>query len=94
MVQDQGVSNNNQQFLLQAIEAGIRTDGRGIYDYRTLDIKCEDTPGTVQVHLGDTKVIAKISCLVARPFPDRPSEGIITYNTEISALASPSFDTN
>jgi exosome complex RNA-binding protein Rrp42 (RNase PH superfamily) len=29
---------------------------------------------------------------VVRPFPDRPTEGIITFSVELSALASPQFE--
>ncbi|PVU93226.1 hypothetical protein BB561_003398 [Smittium simulii] len=68
-------SNNNREFVLEALKSGYRIDGRGIYDYRNLEIKCGEEAGSVQVQLGDSRVIAKTTIEVVKPAPERPSEG-------------------
>ncbi|KAJ1919555.1 3'-5'-exoribonuclease [Mycoemilia scoparia] len=92
MGQENKISNNNREFLLSALKSGTRVDGRGIYDYRTLRIEFGETSGTVYTYLGNTKVLVKISSQVVRPYVDRPTEGIVQFNTEIATLASPVFD--
>lgn len=43
--------------------------------------------------MGGTKVLAQTSCSVAAPYPDRPTEGHVRYNVELSPMASPAFET-
>ncbi|KAJ2168820.1 3'-5'-exoribonuclease [Coemansia sp. RSA 551] len=85
-------SNIETQFLLDALQRGHRTDGRGIYDYRTLKITGGSTSGLVTVQLGQTRVLARVSCTVTRPYPDRPTEGIVQFNAEMSSLCAPHVD--
>lgn len=44
------------------------------------------------MHIGATKVLAHATCEVATPFPDRPTEGMVRYNVELSPMASPAFE--
>lgn len=37
-------------------------------------------------------MLCQVTCTVAKPFPDRPTEGFITFNTELSQMAAPSFE--
>ena len=37
-------------------------------------------------------VVAHVHCEVVRPFADRPTEGIIHFNAELSPMSSPAFD--
>lgn len=53
--QDDLLSLNEKNFLLDALNAGRRVDGRGFYDYRTLRIVFGTAPGCVQIQLGQTK---------------------------------------
>jgi len=39
------------------------------------------------------RVLARTSCEVARPLPDRPTDGLLMVNTEFSPMASTAFDT-
>ncbi|KAI9506939.1 3'-5'-exoribonuclease [Coemansia spiralis] len=87
-------SNIEREFLLEALEKGIRVDGRGIYDYRTLKITCSPTYGLVEVQLGQTRVLARVTCEVTRPFPDRPTEGLVQFNADLSNLAAPGLDSS
>ncbi|KAJ2489831.1 3'-5'-exoribonuclease [Coemansia sp. RSA 2050] len=94
MVAEIGPSNIEAAFLLEALKKGTRVDGRGIYDYRTLKISCGPTYGLAEVQLGQTRVLARVSCEVTRPFPDRPTEGIILFNTELSNMAGFGLDSS
>lgn len=38
------------------------------------------------------RVLARVFCEVQRPFPDRPSDGFLTFNTEFSPMGSPLFE--
>ncbi|KAJ2336591.1 3'-5'-exoribonuclease, partial [Coemansia sp. RSA 2681] len=46
------------------------------------------------VQLGQTRVLARVSCEVTRPFPDRPTEGIVLFNTELSSMAGFGLDSS
>ncbi|KAJ2003499.1 3'-5'-exoribonuclease [Coemansia thaxteri] len=94
MVAEIGPSNIEAAFLLEALKKGTRVDGRGIYDYRTLKIACGPTYGLAEVQLGQTRVLARVSCEVTRPFPDRPTEGIVLFNTELSNMAGPGLESS
>jgi exosome complex RNA-binding protein Rrp42 (RNase PH superfamily) len=39
------------------------------------------------------RVSAKVSAEVVRPRADKPTEGLLLFNTEISPMASPAFET-
>ncbi|KAJ2454260.1 3'-5'-exoribonuclease [Coemansia sp. RSA 2336] len=92
MVAEIEPSNIEKSFVLESLQKGIRVDGRGIYDYRTLKIACGPDAGLVEVQLGQTRVLARVSCEVTRPFPDRPTEGIVQFSAELSSLCAPGFD--
>lgn len=48
--------------------------------------------GHAEVDVGSTRVIAQTSCEVTEPHPNRPSEGIVQYNVDVSPMALPSCD--
>ncbi|XP_064392820.1 exosome complex component RRP45-like [Halichondria panicea] len=81
-----------KNFMLEAIKESKRLDGREVYDYRAIEIKLGTSPGHVEVMLGDTRVLACVSCRVIRPRPQRPTEGQMHFNVELSPMASPSFE--
>ncbi|KAH8549098.1 ribosomal protein S5 domain 2-type protein [Umbelopsis sp. PMI_123] len=92
MVREADPSLNEKQFVLQALKEGLRVDGRRPYDFRSLQISFHSDFGHVQVQLGRTRVSAKVSAEVVRPRPDKPTEGLLLFNTEISPMASPAFE--
>eukprot|EP01102_Stenamoeba_stenopodia_P008509 TRINITY_DN2452_c0_g1_i1.p1 TRINITY_DN2452_c0_g1~~TRINITY_DN2452_c0_g1_i1.p1 ORF type:complete len:445 (-),score=155.29 TRINITY_DN2452_c0_g1_i1:29-1363(-) len=49
-------------------------------------------PGQAEVQLGLTKVYVVTTSEIVEPFPDRPTEGFFTFNTEFSPMASPFFE--
>ncbi|KAF9365388.1 hypothetical protein BGX34_010210 [Mortierella sp. NVP85] len=85
-------STNEREFLLAALKEGARIDGRSFYDFRSLRLSFGADYGNVEVQLGNTRVLAKVSCEVLRPYPDKPTEGFLMFNTEVSPMASSVFE--
>ncbi|KAI8097789.1 ribosomal protein S5 domain 2-type protein [Halteromyces radiatus] len=92
MVKNSDPSVNENDFLLAALKANQRVDGRGIYDVRSIELKFGSDYGQVEVQLGRTRISATVSAQVIRPRQDKPTEGQLVFNTEISPMASPSFE--
>ncbi|KAG2183630.1 hypothetical protein INT43_006638 [Umbelopsis isabellina] len=95
MVREAEPSLNEKQFVLRALKDGLRTDGRRPYDFRSIQISFLSEYGHVQIQLGRTRVTrvsAKVTAEVVRPRPDKPTEGLLLFNTEISPMASPAFE--
>uniref|UniRef100_A0A1A7WM61 Exosome complex component RRP45 n=1 Tax=Iconisemion striatum TaxID=60296 RepID=A0A1A7WM61_9TELE len=86
------LSNCERDFLLRAIEEKKRLDGRQTYDYRKLKITFGTDYGCCFVDLGQTRVMAQVSCELVTPKENRPTEGILFFNIELSPMASPSFE--
>ncbi len=77
-------------FIRQSLfNNSLRLDGRGIEDVRAISIKLVRNEVTChsEVQWGSTIVIAVVSCKIIAPFPDRPNEGNLHFNTELSAQA-------
>ncbi|KAK5174709.1 3'-5'-exoribonuclease [Saxophila tyrrhenica] len=85
-------STNEREFILAALRENTRLDGRALDAYRPISLTFGNDYGTADVRLGKTRVLAKISCEVATPYPDRKFDGIFTITTELSPLASPAFE--
>jgi exosome complex component RRP45 len=79
---------NERQFILKSLEptsSNIRVDGRQIYDYRPVQISFDTSSvsGHCLVKLGQTQVIAHVSCDITEPFPERPTEGFLQFAFEL-----------
>lgn len=85
-------SNCEKDFVLSSIQSGVRLDGRKTYDYRKLKISFGESFGHCQVCLGNTRVLAQVSCEVIKPTHNRPTEGQLFFNLELSSMASPAFE--
>lgn len=86
------LSVNERDFIIEALGEGCRIDGREKADMRSLRISSGPARGTVEVQLGDTRVLAVCSAEVVEPLPERPNEGFFMLNIEFSPMASPSFE--
>ncbi|XP_019744965.1 exosome complex component RRP45 isoform X2 [Hippocampus comes] len=86
------LSNCERDFLLKAIQEKKRLDGRQTYDYRKLKIMFGTDFGCCFVELGKTRVMAQVSCELVAPKENRPNEGIMFFNIELSPMASPAFE--
>jgi len=81
--------------ISQLIARGKRLDGRGLTDYREIQLESgliERAEGSARVRLGKTEVLVGTKIEVGEPFPDTPNEGVLTVNAELVPLASPTFE--
>ena len=84
-----------QKQIAQLVSHGKRLDGRGLTDYRELQLETGvvgRAEGSARVRLGKTEVLVGIKIDVGKPFADVPDKGVLTVNAELTALASPSFE--
>jgi len=86
----------NSEMVINSIKEGIRKDGRGLLDFRNIEIKTnviKTADGSAWVKLGETEVICGVKFGTGTPYPDSPDEGSMTLNLELTGLASPDFNT-
>ncbi|ODQ78521.1 hypothetical protein BABINDRAFT_162726 [Babjeviella inositovora NRRL Y-12698] len=94
MVKGLEISTNEQTFLLEALQKGIRMDGRKVDEFRNVEISIGDEYGYIEIRMGKTKILARVSAEITQPFEDRPFEGVFQISTEVSPMASPMFEHN
>jgi len=83
------------EYILKLIKRGERVDGRGLLDYRPIDVilsPIEKAEGSALVKLGRTQVLTGVKLELGAPYPDRPNEGVLQVHAEFVPLASPSFE--
>ena len=89
------VSRVKQKRIAQLLARGKRLDGRGLTDYREIQIETgliERAEGSARVRLGKTEVLVGTKIEIGEPFSDVPNEGVLTVNAELVPLASPTFE--
>eukprot|EP00040_Diaphanoeca_grandis_P004684 m.29745 g.29745 ORF g.29745 m.29745 type:complete len:349 (-) comp16153_c0_seq1:184-1230(-) len=86
------LSTSERTFVNECLAQRTRVDCRAMFDYRKVSISFGEELGHSEVSIGGTKAIAQTSCEIVVPSPNRPSEGTIRYNVELSPMAAPSFD--
>ncbi len=89
------VSHIRQQQIAQLVADGKRLDGRGLRDYRPIQIESgiiQKAEGSARVRLGKTEVMVGVKIDLGEPFSDRPNDGVLTTNSEFVPLASPEFE--
>ncbi|KAF2400814.1 exoribonuclease [Trichodelitschia bisporula] len=92
MPREATLSTNEREFILEALRQDKRLDGRAFEQFRSLELSFGDEFGVVDVQLGRTRILVRISCEVVIPYPDRKFDGIFTINTEFSPMASPAYE--
>ncbi|CAG9792154.1 unnamed protein product [Diatraea saccharalis] len=93
-MRDVFLSNCEKNFIQKLVSEGHRLDGRNYNESRRLDVTFGSEYGSCIVRLGETKVLAQVSCEVTQPKQIRPNEGILYINVEISPMAAPQFEAN
>ena len=82
--------------LRRLIATGRRADGRDMYTYRPISIQKGPVPnaeGSALVSLGKTQILAGVKFDVAKPFADKPDEGVLSTGAELVPLASDTYET-
>ncbi|XP_059051302.1 exosome complex component RRP45 [Achroia grisella] len=93
-MRDLFISGCEKNFIHRIISEGHRLDGRNYNECRNLQISFGSDYGSCIVSLGETKVLAQVTCEVTQPKQIRPNEGILYINVEISPMAAPQFEAN
>ncbi|MCC6047469.1 MAG: exosome complex protein Rrp42 [Desulfurococcaceae archaeon] len=81
--------------ILSMLKKGLRASGRGLTDFRPIEIVPGYVPnadGSALVKLGNTVVIAGVKLEVGSPYPDTPNEGALVVSAEFMPTASPTFE--
>ncbi|MDH5532011.1 MAG: exosome complex protein Rrp42 [Candidatus Bathyarchaeota archaeon] len=84
-----------QKQIAQLVSLGKRLDGRGLNDYRGIQLEVGvvgRAEGSARVRLGKTEVLVGTKIELGEPFPDVPNQGVLTVNAELVPLASPTFE--
>eukprot|EP00798_Chlamydomonas_sp_ICE-L_P023908 gene23908-9476_t len=89
---DSFISNNDKAFILKALHEEHRLDGRRPYDFRKVKFQFSLDDSSTTVTLGTTRVMTVITAVLEAPYPDRPSEGSMRFNAELSPMASAAFE--
>ncbi len=85
----------DRDILIDLMKEGKRIDGRGLMDYRKIEITTgisRKAEGSAEVRLGDTRVMAGVKLDIGKPFPDTPEEGVFMVNAEFVPFASETFE--
>ncbi|KAK7790710.1 hypothetical protein R5R35_007950 [Gryllus longicercus] len=86
------LSISEKTFILSALSETRRLDGRKLDEFRPMKIHFGSDWGCCIVTLGQTKVIAQVSCEVQQPKPTRPNEGLLLLFVELSPMGAPHFE--
>jgi len=84
-----------QKQIAQLVSIGKRLDGRGLSDYREVQLEVGvvgRAEGSARVRLGKTEVMVGTKIELGEPFLDVPDQGVLTVNAELVPLASPTFE--
>ncbi|KAF3913653.1 hypothetical protein ABW21_db0206956 [Orbilia brochopaga] len=92
MPKEPEISQAEKTFVLEALKQNLRIDGRELHAFRDVQLTFGDDYGFVDVRLGKTRVLARISAEVTKPRSDRPFEGLFTISTELGPMLSPAFE--
>lgn len=85
------ISVNESRFVLEGLKHGIRVDNRKMDELRSPQVKLEEN-GYCELNWGNTKLVIKVSSDIIRPFEDRPNEGLLVINNELSSMAGVQFE--
>ena len=85
---------SQEQFVLSGVcdQVKVRLDGRIQHEFRQVLVEFSDKAGQVAVRLGNTHVSCSVLGEITAPASDRPNEGRLFFNLEMTPIASPAFE--
>ncbi|CAI7618385.1 unnamed protein product [Penicillium bialowiezense] len=92
MSKEAQLSIAERDFILEALRQDVRLDGRKADEYRPLNISFGEEYGHVNLQLGKTQLIVRISAEVTKPQDDRPFDGVFNINMELTNMGSPAWE--
>ncbi|XP_012286754.1 exosome complex component RRP45 [Orussus abietinus] len=88
------LSECERNFVTRAAAEDTRLDGRALLESRPVKIYFGSNWGCCLTVLGQTRVVAQVSCDIQQPKASRPNEGMLYINVELNPLAAPHFEGN
>eukprot|EP00099_Drosophila_melanogaster_P011041 NP_001285353.1 Rrp45, isoform B [Drosophila melanogaster] len=82
-----GKSKPERSFVQLAVKQNQRLDGRRSNESRDVELTFGKDWGSVAVSMGDTKVLAQVTCEMGPPALSRPNEGKIHLNVYLGGVA-------
>jgi len=89
------INKLREQEIRTALRQGIRIDGRGFDEYRSIQVTTgvvSQAEGSANALIGGTRVMAGVKIGLATPYSDQPNMGVLIVNAEFVPLASPTFE--
>ena len=74
------LSNVEKNFMVNALDLGLRVDGRQLDTIREMKIDFGDKTGTIEVSLGKTRCLVRVTHDLGPPILSKPNQGIIKIN--------------
>lgn len=78
--------------LVCSIYAGLRYDHRKFMEVRDITLNFGKDYGSCTATLGETRVLAQVTCEVVEPRPSRPNEGKLSVAVHLSPMAAPHLE--
>lgn len=82
-----GKSKPERAFIQGAAKQSARFDGRKLSEFRDVKLTFGADWGTVTATMGETKVLAQVSCDIGTPTSARGNEGTLYLNVDIKGVA-------
>ncbi|MBI4150397.1 exosome complex protein Rrp42 [Candidatus Woesearchaeota archaeon] len=89
------LNDTMQQHLTNALNKGIRFDGRKLDEWRPVKVEygiSKTAEGSARVKIGETEVLAGVKLFISEPYPDMPEDGSLMVGAELLPMASPEFE--
>ncbi|MFH0817136.1 MAG: exosome complex protein Rrp42 [Candidatus Micrarchaeota archaeon] len=84
-----------KDYVRDLLHNGKRADDRKLDEYRSITIErnpLTSAEGSAICRFGKTQVLVSAKVDAVTPFPDRPTEGVLSTNCELLPLAFPTFE--
>ncbi|KXA91455.1 hypothetical protein AKJ57_01105 [candidate division MSBL1 archaeon SCGC-AAA259A05] len=95
MNQEKIISTVKRDYLVDLAEEEKRIDDREMDEYREIDIEkswAGNAEGSAFVKLGKTQVLTGVKIESGTPYPDKPEEGVLMTNAELTPMAHATFE--
>jgi len=85
------ISEAERRFLVDGVAQGIRTDGRGCFDYRRISFEMGVVPSAVsscKFQTGETDILVGVKCELVKPRRDSLDAGNFTIVVDVAPSVS------
>ena len=93
---NRNVSKAEIEYIVSGVEDGVRGDGRGALDFRSISVEDQILPhvnGSSKVSIGnDTEMICSVKATVGEPLSDSQASGIVDICIDVSQYTNVRID--